>query len=34
VSVSAFVVSMAQAAGMRRRERRIFSEIARDGVAL
>jgi predicted nucleotidyltransferase len=34
VSVSPFVVSTAQAADMRRRERRIFAEIARDGVPL
>lgn len=34
VSVSPFVVSAAQAADMRRRERRIFAEIARDGVPL
>jgi predicted nucleotidyltransferase len=34
VSVSPFVVSTEHAADMRRRERRIFAEIARDGVAL
>ena len=34
ISVSPFVVSTAQAADMRARERRIFREIARDGVPL
>ena len=34
VSVSPFVVSTAQAADMRARERRLFAEIARDGVPL
>lgn len=34
ISVSPFVVSTAQATDMRARERRIFREIARDGVPL
>ena len=34
ISVSPFVVSTAQAADMRARERRLFAEIARDGVPL